>query len=82
MFSSLGHFPGCAGELSCLCMVKLGPQMIIFNVCREHVLGIIDLLRSLGRMWVSCHHCFKVWGHVLCFCCMVLLLSKTGWFYG
>ena len=31
--------------------VKLGPQMIVFYVCREHVLRIINLLSSLGRMW-------------------------------
>ena len=39
-------------------MVKLGPQVIVFPGCREHVLGIINLVSSLGRMWVSCHHCF------------------------
>ena len=53
-------------------------QIIVFYVCSEHVLGVINLLSSLGRMWVSCHHCFIVWGHVLCFSCMVLLLSKPA----
>ena len=68
-------------EFSCPFMVKLGSQMIgvcvvfFFNLCREHVLGIINLPSSLHRMWVSSHHCFIVWGHILCFCCMVLLLS-------
>ena len=28
------------------------------TVCREHVLGVINLLSSLGRVWVSCHHIF------------------------
>ena len=37
-------------------------------------------LSELGRIWVSYHHCFIVWGHVLCFCCMALLLSKLAWF--
>ena len=49
-----------------------------FYVCREHILGVISLLSSLGRMWVSCHHFFIVWGHVSCFCCTVLLLSKPA----
>ena len=74
-------------EFSCPFMVKLVSQMIgvcvcvcfffffFFNLCREHVLGIINLPSSLDRMWFSSHHCFIVWGHILCFCCMVLLLS-------
>ena len=41
-----------------------------------------NLLSSLGRMWVSCHHCFTVCWHVLCFYCMISLLSKPGWFCG
>ena len=68
--------PGWAGELSHPRVVKLGLQTVVFSVCRENVLGIINLLSSLGMMWVSCHHCFIVWGHVPCFCCMILLLSK------
>ena len=54
--------PGWAGEFSYLYMAKLGPQIIIIiiYVCREHVLGIINLLSSLGRMWVSSPHCFTV----------------------
>ena len=39
--------------------VKLGPQIIVC-LCREHVLGITNLLSSLHRMWGSCHHCFIV----------------------
>ena len=58
------------------------PYIIVFHVGREHVLGVINLLSSLGRMWVSCHHFFIVWGHVSCFCCMVLLLSTPAWFCG
>ena len=54
---------------------QAGPQMIVFYVFREH-LGIINLLSSLGRMWDSCHHRFIPLGHVLCYCCLDLLLSK------
>ena len=60
VFSSLVPPPGWAGEFSSPWVVKLGSQIIVFNVCREHVLGIINLLSSLGRMWGSCHHCFIV----------------------
>ena len=63
-------------------MVKLGPQIIAFYVCREYVLEIINFLSSLGRMWVLGHHRFIVWGHVLGYCCVVLLLSKPAWFCG
>ena len=78
-FSSWVSPPDWAGEVSCLCVVKLCPQNIVFYVCREHVLGIIDLLSSLGRMWGSCHHCFIAAGYVPCFSCMALLLSKPAW---
>ena len=54
----------------------------IFYVCRERVLGVINFLSSPGRIWGSGHHCFIVWGHVFCFCCMVLLLSRPAWFCG
>ena len=63
-------------------IIKLGTQITIFHMCREYGLGIINLLGSLGRMWVSCHHCFIGWGYVSCFCSMVLLLSKSSWFCG
>ena len=53
-----------------------------FYVCREHVLGIINLLSSPGGIWVSCHHWFVIWGHVSCIYCMALLLSKPAWFCG
>ena len=43
-------------------MVKLGSQTVDFYVWTEHVLGVINLLNSLGRMWNSFHHCFIVWG--------------------
>ena len=53
--------------------------MFLFLVCtEEHVLGVINLLTSLGRMWVSFHHCFIVLGHVSCSYCMVLLLGKPA----
>ena len=41
--------PGCAGKFSGPYMVKLGPQIIVFCVYREHVQWIINLLSSLGR---------------------------------
>ena len=54
---------GLSREFSCLYMVKLGPQITVFYVCRKHVLVIINLLSSLDSMWVSCDHRFIVWGH-------------------
>ena len=68
VFSSSTPPPDWAQEFSCPCVIKLGPQ-ICFHVCREHILGIINLLSSLGKICVSCHHWFIVWEHVLCFCC-------------
>ena len=50
-------------------------------LCREHILGFTNLLSLLGKMWVSCHHCF-ILRHVLGFCCIVLLLKKPVWFHG
>ena len=80
---SSGPPPGWAGEFSCPYMVHLGPQIIVVSyVCREHVLGIINLLSALGKWWASCHPCFIALGHVSCFCYMVLLLRKPAWFYG
>ena len=81
--------PGWAGESSCPYMVKLDPQIIVFffffNVWKEHVLRIINLLNSLDRMWDSCHHCFIVWGlllhgFVVKQACLVLWLSKPALF--
>ena len=43
---------------------------------------VINLLSSLDKMWVSCHHCVIVWGQVSCFCYMVLLLSNPAWSCG
>ena len=40
--------PGWAGGFSCSCVVKLGPPVIGFYVCREHIQGIINLLNSLA----------------------------------
>ena len=48
------------------------PEIIVSYVCREHVVEVINLLSSLGRMWVLCHHCFIVLRHVSCLCFMVL----------
>ena len=33
---------------------------LLFFMCAEYVLGVINLLNSLGRMWVARHHCFIV----------------------
>ena len=52
---------GLAGEFSCPFMVKLGLQMILSFVCREHVVGIINLLSSLGTTWVL-HHIVLLFG--------------------
>ena len=61
--------------------------IIIFYVCREHVLGVINLLNSLVRLWVSCHHCFIVLrvclvlllhGFVTKRACLILWLRKPG----
>ena len=41
---------------------------------------VINFLSSLGSRRGSGHHCFIVWGHISCFCCMVTLLSKPAWF--
>ena len=82
MFSSSAPPPGWEEEFSCPFVVKLGPQITVLYVCGEHVLGIINVLSSLDSMWVSCNHCFTVWGHVPCFCCKVLLLHKPAWFCG
>ena len=52
------------------------PEIVVFYVCKEHVLEVINLLSSLDWMWISCHHCFIVLRHVSCLCFMVLWLSK------
>ena len=49
---------------------------------KEHVLGIINLLSSLGRMRVLVHHYFIVLGVCLMLLWLVLLLSKPAWFCG
>ena len=75
MLPSSAPPPGGAGS-SLLATWSGQVHKVLFSyVCREHVLGIINLLSSLGRIWVSCHDCFIVLGHVWCFCCLVLLLS-------
>ena len=67
--------------LSLLGQVK-STNYCFFYVRGEYVLEIINSLSSLGRMWVSGSHCFIVLGHVLCVCCMFLLLSELAWFCG
>ena len=64
MFSSSVPPPGWSGEFSCPYMVKLGLKCVVFNVFREPVLGITNLLTSLGRVWVSHHHSFIVLRYV------------------
>ena len=63
-------------NISSLCTISNAINYYFFHMRREYVLGIINFLSALARMCVSCHHCFLVWGHVVCFCCMVLWLSK------
>ena len=57
------------------------PRGVPINYCchvlREHALRIINFL----GMWGSCHHCFIIWGHVLCFRCVVLSLWKFAVFF-
>ena len=50
MLSSSVSPPGWAGEFFCPYVVKLGLQIIVFYVCGEHILGIINLLSSLGKI--------------------------------
>ena len=57
---------------------QTSPQITAFHVCREHVLGIMNLLSSRVRMCGSHATIVYCLGHVLCFCCMVLLLSKPA----
>lgn len=53
----------------------------------EHVLGIINLLTSLGGMWVSVHHSFIILEHVFMLLlhgfadkkvCLILWLNKPA----
>ena len=59
-------------------MVKLGLHIIVFNVYREHVIGIMNLLSSMGRMWVLFFFFVGLTSPFFCFCCFgacfVLLL--------
>ena len=55
MLSSVAPPPGWAGEFSCPCVVKLGPQAIVFSV-QQHVLGITDFLSSPGRIFLVLGH--------------------------
>ena len=54
--------PGWGREFSCPYLGKLNSQIIVLCVCREHALGIIHLLSSLGSVWGSRHCCSTVWG--------------------
>ena len=71
--------PGWAGEFSCLYMVKLGPQITVF-MCAESMFQGSVTTGLTGRVEVSCHYCFIGLGRVLCFCGVILLLSKGAWF--
>ena len=44
---------GWAGEFSYPYMVKLSSQIIVFYVYKEHVLGTINFLSSLGNQYVG-----------------------------
>ena len=85
MFLTSAPPPGWVGDFSCPCMVKLGSQIVVFYVCREHIPGIMNLLNSLGRMWVSPHRCPIVLGRLVLLLhgfvakhvCLVLWLSKA-----
>ena len=58
-------------------------KLLFSIVCRERVSWVTKLLRSLGRMWVLCHHCFNVMGHVTCFYYMFFLFfAKQAWLCG
>ena len=62
--------------LQCVGRTLRSSGSLCLRVCREeHILGVINLLNSLDKMWVSHYHCFIVWWHVSGFCCMVLLLG-------
>ena len=58
------------------------PYNLFLKCPEKRVLGIINFLSSLSRMWVSGFHCFIVWVPVSDFCCIVLLLSRPAWLYG
>ena len=53
--------------LKCHLSINFCCVCVCVCVCREYVLGITNLLNSLGRIWLSCHHCFVASGHVPCF---------------
>ena len=75
MLPSSAPPPGWAGEFSCPYMVKQGPQIIVLCVQRAHPRDrYLTELTLAGR---GAHATTViVWGHVLYFCLMVLLLSK------
>ena len=55
---------------------------LLYFMCAEYVLGGINLLSSLGRMWVARRRCFLFEGMSPSFYSMVFLLSKPAWFCG
>ena len=67
-----------AGQFSCPCMVKLGPQISAFHVCKEHVLEPL----IYWPHWIGCgsHATTVLWFRGFCY--MVLLLSKAAWLCG
>ena len=67
-------------------MVKLGPQLLFFDVCREHVLGLINALSSWAvhgshatvvSLFGACHM-LLLRGFVAKQACLVLWLSKPA----
>ena len=75
-FSRISSQPRDRTVVSCIA----GRFFIIWTTTEawEHLLQVINLLSSLGRMWVSCHPCFTVLGPVSCFWGMALLLTRPA----
>ena len=68
MFLTSAPPPGWVGEFSCPYMVKLGSQ-IVFYVCREHILGVINV-----PSWAGCGSPATI---ILLFgACLLLLLQS------
>ena len=58
------------------------PIFLFLVSAEKHVLGIIHLLRSLGRMRISFHHCLTVLGVCLMFLSHGFIAKQTcflGW---
>ena len=76
--------PGWAGEFSCLCGWGWVHKLLFFYVCRKHVLGVTNLLSSLGRMpslpllfnWLGACPVILLHDFFAKQACLVLWLSK------